>query len=387
MHMPSAMKTTYPALLFAALIGCGSSGNGTMNVHLVDATGPYARVDLQVKRLDIHGPQGWQTLADFSSLAGGVKEVDLLSLTGGVEETLAQGASLPVGHYDQMRLLLGAGNTVTLSGPPVTTVPLKVPSGMQSGVKFPVSFDVAENTTKDVFIDFDAHRSIFVHAAGNSGQYLLRPVVRAVDRIVTGAITGTLTDGLSGAAGVIVTAQILDEAGKPTIVNHATTNADGSYVIGLLPVGLSYHVVTEAIAGTSSAYTPTASEPISVTMTAPVQTYGRSLTRAQAHQLSGNVVGTPLLTTSEATDEVSAHQTLQAGGSLQSHDFIVAWAGATVDTAGEHYSLGSLASGIYSLLVTRSTPDSDGGQTLLTTITPTIADITLSDVAANVSFP
>jgi hypothetical protein len=158
-----------------------------MSVHLVDGTtSGYTAVNLDVLTVSIHSEaSGWITLGSPG------KVINLLALTGGIDEPLASGVGLPAGHYDQMRLLLGDKNTVVL--PDGTEQALKVPSGQQSGVKLNVSFDVAPNTTKDVFTDFDAHRSVFVHEAGNSGKHLLRPVVRAYDKVVTGAIQGTLS--------------------------------------------------------------------------------------------------------------------------------------------------------------------------------------------------
>jgi hypothetical protein len=87
---------------------------------------------------------------------------------------------------------LGSGNTVNLADG--TVEPLKVPSGMQSGIELIVNFDVAPGTTKDVWIDFDAAHSIQVVMAGMSGQYLLRPTCWAFDKTATGSIHGTLTD-------------------------------------------------------------------------------------------------------------------------------------------------------------------------------------------------
>ena len=176
MHLLSRRSAllTLATLAFSGLTaaGCGNSGAGAMSVHLVDAPGDYLHLDLDVQTVEIQSAAGgWITLGHPN------KVIDLLSLVGGVSETLANGASLPAGHYGQLRLVLGTDNTVTL--PDGSVQPLKVPSGSQSGLKLPVSFDVQAGTTKDVFIDFDAAHSIQVVQAGMSGQYLLRPTIMA----------------------------------------------------------------------------------------------------------------------------------------------------------------------------------------------------------------
>lgn len=101
------------------------------------------------------------------------------------------------------------------------------PLGLQTGVKLIVSFDVADGTTKDVWIDFDAAHSIQVVQAGASSQHLLRPAVWAYDKIVTGSISGKLTDAATstGLAGAVVYAETLDGAGNARIARSTVSTA------------------------------------------------------------------------------------------------------------------------------------------------------------------
>jgi hypothetical protein len=353
--------TILASLVAAMAFGCSSPSPGaTMSVHLVDAPADYQAVSLDVRRVEIHGPDGWVTLGTPNRV------VDLLKLTGGVSETLADHAPLEAGHYTQLRLVLGTANTLTLSDGSV--VDLKVPSGTQSGVKLNVDFDVAGNTTRDVFIDFDAHRSIFVHAAGRSGKYLLRPVVRAVDRIVTGAVTGTVTDAATGAAmeGVTVTAQRVDASGEPSVVRSAQTGVDGRYTLDLLPAGGSYHVVTEVLdrseplLGTVTVYGPTASAPIAIGSGAPTATRDVALTiwTSGSGTRGGSV--TPMATDADA-DLVSARQTLAAGGAAR--NLIVREVSAAGGPLGERYDLGTLPAGSYDVVLIRRSVDGLGEET------------------------
>ena len=176
------------AVLGTLLAACGSGTStapATMNVRLVDApSSGYKEVNVDVRTVEIASADGWLTLGTPNRV------INLLALTGGVYDTLVDGAPLPAGHYGQMRLVLGPDNSVMLLDG--TVAPLKVPSGQQSGVKLTVNFDIQPGTTADVYIDFDAHRSVFVHEAGASGKYILRPTVRAYDRLETGSISGNL---------------------------------------------------------------------------------------------------------------------------------------------------------------------------------------------------
>lgn len=346
----------------AFLMACGgSSGSstGTMNVHLVDGpiTG-YQEVNVHIQSVEISGNGGWITLGTPD------KTYNLLSLTGGVSEMLASGATLPAGHYQQMRLVLGAGNTVKLADG--TVQPLTVPSGLQSGVKLIVSFDVAAGTTKDVWIDFDAAHSIQVVQAGASSQYLLRPTVWAYDKIVTGSISGKLTDAATstGLAGAVVYAETLDTAGNARIARSTVTDATGAYTLDLLPVGATYYVVSQPVLGTTTptAYDAKASEGFALSGASPVFTYNAAFT---ADVATGGVSGslTPVATSSQS-DVVNLLQTLATGSG--SFAFIVDSGMATVATSTETYSFATVPAGVYSVQAVRTTLNADGTTTVST---------------------
>ncbi|HEX9050921.1 MAG TPA: DUF4382 domain-containing protein [Anaeromyxobacter sp.] len=356
--LPRTLAGAGATLALALLAACQSSPAGTalMNVHLVD--GPaleYSALNLHVVRVEISKDgAGWITLGTPDVT------VNLLSLTGGVAETLVDGASIPAGTYGQMRLVLGEGNTITT---PDGTFPLKVPSGMQSGVKLDVHFDVAADTTKDVFIDFDAHRSVFVHEAGASEQYILRPVVRAFDKIVTGAVKGTLTDAATAAPlpGVEVMAETLDGTGKAAVARSTTTATDGTYVLDLLPVGGAYFVVAQPRVATV-AYAAGAAGPFAVTEATPVLTSDLAFAKVDA---PGGLAGTitPLPGTDQ-TDEVTLLGTVPVA--TVDHTFVLRGTTGVASTTAETWAIDLLPAGAYSLFVTRATADTTGGLTYAT---------------------
>lgn len=359
--------TTAAATLvgLAALMGCsGSSSNpGTasgaaMNVHLVD--GPisgYQQVNVNIQSVEIGDGSGWITLATPN------KTVNLLSLTGGVSESLAAGATLPAGHYSQMRLILGSGNSVMLSDG--TTQPLTVPSGMQTGIKLVVSFDVAAGTTADVWIDFDAAHSIQVVQAGASGMYMLRPTVWAYDKTVTGSIHGTLTASGTAAAlpGAVVYAETVDNTGQARIARTTMTDATGAYTLDLLPVGATYYVVSQPQTGASPSlvsYDAKASDGFALSAANPVFTYNAAFT---ADAALGGVSGdlTPMAT-SVQSDAVNLLQSLTTPTS-GSFTFIVGTTMATVGTSTETYAFANLPIGTYGVQAVRTTLNPDGSTT------------------------
>lgn len=350
------------AALAAVATACGGSGGGTakMSVHLVDGPTPeFSAVNIDVKSVEIHGDAGWVTLGAPD------KVVNLLALTGGVVETLANGATLQPGHYDQLRLVLGTNNTVVLASDQ-SSHDLKVPSGSQSGLKLNVHFDVAAGETRDVYIDFDAHRSVFLHETGD-GKYLLRPVIFCVDRGGSdspgvGTISGLLIDDGEPALplpGVTVTAQVLAADGTPSIARTVTTGVDGRYVLDLLPLGATYHVVAQPVVSaveTLVVFDARASAGIALTTAAPTATQDLAfLATVDVGTLSGGIA--PPLGANEA-DVVSLRRQLDAGGTPGT--FIVRVGPGALSGTTETYYLDHLPVADYQAVVTRQGEDAAG---------------------------
>lgn len=162
------------------------TGPGHMNFHLTDAPGDYEEVNIDVVGLQIHYADGTSdsvsTDTTDTTNSGGGKwielpvepfKINLLELSGNVD-TLIASADLDPGTYKNLRLILGTDNDVVVDG---MTYDLKVPSGQQTGYKINFQTELESEDDLDVTIDFDAEKS--VHQAGNSGKYILRPVLKA----------------------------------------------------------------------------------------------------------------------------------------------------------------------------------------------------------------
>lgn len=176
--------------------GSQQQGQSRMNFHLTDAPGDYQEVNIDVQGLRIHYTPAETDTSDSTSDSNGEwidlpiepTTVDLLTLQNGVDTLLAS-ADLEPGYYQELRLMLGNDNYVMIDS---TEHYMKVPSGQSSGYKVKFHTNLEEGEQVDVTIDFDASRS--VHKAGNSGKYMLKPVLRAYvttgDSVETGSIAG-----------------------------------------------------------------------------------------------------------------------------------------------------------------------------------------------------
>lgn len=149
---------------------------------------------------------------------------NLLELTNG-KDTLLADASIPAGSISQIRLILGDNNyIVTSTGEKLA---LKTPSAQQSGLKVQVHQDVQGGSLYRLTLDFDVARSIVV--AGNSGNIILKPVLRLISFAPSGGnIRGVvLPDSVKTA--------VIALKGTDTI--GSTFTSSGNYFLKDVPAG------------------------------------------------------------------------------------------------------------------------------------------------------
>jgi len=236
------------SLFIFILAACaGKIDTGTLSLSLSDATtAEYNAVYVTIQEVQVHNNEdgSWQIVAAPN------KTYNLLELVNGVREQLGI-TELETAHYTQMRLIIGKSpddtiNLLSESHPYAnyiidnadTYYELKIPSGYQTGIKIVHGFDITENQTTELILDFDASRSIV--KAGNSGKWLLKPTIKVLDTADYSIISGTVTATDADAEGVSVSAQVYDsgaEDPKDEVVVEASTitNGDGLYTIFLQP--------------------------------------------------------------------------------------------------------------------------------------------------------
>lgn len=209
-----------------------SDQNARVKISMTDAPGDYDAVFVQVTDVMIKADastddQGWVSL---SNVQPGV--YDLLTLTGGVTQLLAD-AEIPAGFLGQIRLVLGTDNTVVVNG---QSQPLSTPSAQQSGLKLQVNQELEAGMEYEYLLDFDVDKSIVT--AGASGGFILKPVIRLIAMEGTGTITGEVQPSLFQS---VVTA---------TNASHnisAYTAADGKFSLNGVPAGTYQVTVTPAV--------------------------------------------------------------------------------------------------------------------------------------------
>ncbi len=215
-----------------------AEGKARVKVSMTDAPGDYKHVFIDVQDVKVKSDisaegEGWVSL---SGVQPGI--YDLLELTGGVTQMLANSEIEP-GTLGQIRLILGTDNTVVLDdgSDDGSSVPLATPSAQQSGLKIQVNQELEAGMEYEYLLDFDVDQSIVT--AGASGGYILKPVIRLVNLEATGTIVGEVQPSLS---------QSVVKAASASHTITAYTAADGKFSLNGVPAGTYQVRVTPAVA-------------------------------------------------------------------------------------------------------------------------------------------
>ncbi len=206
-----------------------SEGTAQIAVELTDAPGDYEKVIVEV--VDVMVKMETETTTETETEAGeddgwislGIgesRDINLLDLTGGVTELLAE-AEIPAGYLQEMRLVLGDNNIIVVDG---QNLVLDTPSAQQSGLKVKVDQELEADAYYTFILDFDVDKSVV--SQGNGG-YSLKPVLRLSVDETSGSIAGVVSPS---------TEPVLVEAQNANGTVSAYTNAEGKFQLhGLEP--------------------------------------------------------------------------------------------------------------------------------------------------------
>jgi len=277
--------------------GSGSSmGPQTASIHvtLTDPpsckfpNGAFEHVYVSIRSVEAHtssmasdSSAGWQELAP--QLNSAPMQIDLFSAASNtcLLTQLGSNAALPVGTYQQIRLLLvpndGSGgatpstnacgsngfNCVVLHDG--TVAELELSSQANTGLKIPPGqiaggpITVSAGQDVDLNIDFNACASIVQE--GN-GTFRLKPVLTAeqVSTNQTG-ISGIVIDAatnlpVSGGT-VLVALERKDSTGTDAVFLQTAVDSSGTFNFCPLPAGSTFDIVATAINGAGIAYNAT----------------------------------------------------------------------------------------------------------------------------------
>lgn len=318
-------------LVAGGLSACGGGGDaaasstGNLRLALTDAPAcGYQAVNVTVDRVRVHrsagaaeGDAGWQEI-----VLSPARRIDLLTLQNGVLAELGQ-IPLPAGDYTQLRLVLaanGAGallaNSVRPSSAPGQEFALTTPSALQSGLKANVNIRVEPDRLADFVIDFKVCESVV--KAGNSGRYLLKPVLQVMPRYVSG-VSGSVVLGEGGAGAVLS----LQQSGEE--LRSTTADPEGRFLLQPVAPG-NYTLVVTAPERTTTVVTGVGVQAEALTRLPA----GLTLQASGSGEVRGSVSGLA----APVVADLEMRQTLQGGASI-----LVARQPADGDTGAWSFSL------------------------------------------------
>ncbi len=372
--MPRIACTFLIALICLGTQACGGGSGqpgslpggsqGKLNILVTDAPFPFDLVasasividEIRVRDAAAPEDQGWVTV--FT----GPATVDLVPLQNGAVLPLIE-ADLAPGTYDQVRVLVSAGEVVLKpaafaeGSDPVYNVAndrLKFPSASTSGLKVKIegSLVVATSLSSDLLLDFDLSRNFVfngpaTHSPGVK-RVIFTPVVRATNVSTAGSLALTVnSDQLTPAdvgddvplAGATVEAYADGEIGVGAAVATAGSGADGVALLSGLAPG-TYDLLVSA-----PGHTPAEVQDLQVVL---ANLTPATVTLAASGEISGDVM-TDSGTASDADDLALAGATVTVAedgtGTVVGE--------ATTDDSGL-FQVTGLAPGFYDLTIAKA---------------------------------
>ena len=218
-------------ILFSSILffSCQKNNNGNDNaarlqVRLTDSPDPNVKeVWVDVKEVRVNMKDSNWIILDGAHPG----LYNLLDFTDG-KDTLLADAQIPAGDISQIRLVLGDNNyIITKSG---EKIQLTTPSAQQSGLKVQIHESLQGGVLYRLILDFDAGKSIV--KAGNSGKYILKPVLRVISFVASGGnLKGVvLPDSVRTAIYAIT--------GADTIASTYTDTLNGNFSFADIPAGI-----------------------------------------------------------------------------------------------------------------------------------------------------
>lgn len=187
-----------------------------VRIHLIDKPAEqFDAVYVDIREVVIlhSGSDEWVPVTEADNPPG---VVNLLELTNGKSRILGE-KDIEAESIAELRLILGENNSLVIDGKPLE---LQTPSAQQSGLKVKLN-EHLKSGLNDITIDFDVAESII--KAGNSGTYILKPVIRPIRKEGYGSIQGKVEpEGTQALIRMSVGTKsyntFLDESGRFTIL-------------------------------------------------------------------------------------------------------------------------------------------------------------------------
>ena len=219
------------------------SKTARLQLKLVDSPGDYQEVNVEIVDVlynSTENENGWTSITPdgFTPVI-----VDLTKLIAG-NDFLLTDVIIPSGMLKQVRLVLGDNNTVVIEGEneeETFTTHLDTPSAQQSGLKLKLNTELEPGFSYTFILDWDVQKSVV--KAGNSGKYILKPVIRVIAEVNSGSIKGKVVgetmeeDEINGTVPLKNAKVSVYANNSDTSIAETYTDENGNFIIRGLDLG------------------------------------------------------------------------------------------------------------------------------------------------------
>jgi len=245
MSLNSLRATIFISIAFIILVfiqGCSDdktddiNNNPTSRVQLilVDEPGDYLEVNVEIIDIQYKADGSGDSWMSFTPESGYPIYVDLTELISGNTLLLAD-EMIPSGILRQVRLVLGDNNTLLIEGED-DLIPLTTPSAQQSGLKLHLDEELEPGFSYTFILDWIVQESIV--EAGNSGMYILKPVINVNTEVNSGSISGSVIEMIDDVETAIENVIVEVYTTTDELVTDSLTDINGEFLIQGLEAGI-----------------------------------------------------------------------------------------------------------------------------------------------------
>ncbi|WP_248724521.1 DUF4382 domain-containing protein [Seonamhaeicola sp. ML3] len=239
-YLKSGLGTVMTIMALLLMVNCDDSDSNNktetarVQLKLVDEPGDYEEVNIEIIDIQYQSneddEEGWES---FTPEGGYPINVDITELIAG-NSLLLTDEVVPVGILKQVRLILSDNNTLKIERED-ELIPLDTPSAEQSGLKLNLDEELEAGFVYTFILDWSVQESIV--KAGNSGKYILKPVIKVDAEISSGSINGKVIELIEEVetpiANQIVEVYTIDDI----LVKDTLTDDNGHFMVQGLEEG------------------------------------------------------------------------------------------------------------------------------------------------------
>lgn len=205
-------------------------GTSRLQLKLVDEPGDYLEVNVEIIDIQYKSEEegGWTSLTPEN---GYPINVDLTELVAG-NDLLLVDEVIPSGILHQIRLVLSDNNTLVIegeNGDPLEPLELTTPSAQQSGLKLMLDEELEPGFSYTFILDWVVQESIV--EAGNSGMYILKPVINVNTEVNSGTVSGTVIEVIDTIDTPLENVTVFVYTIDDTLVTDTLTDANGMFMV------------------------------------------------------------------------------------------------------------------------------------------------------------